>query len=53
MFSELKKTMIKEVKKGMMTMLYQQTNCKKETNGNSEVEKYSNGACVELTRVAQ
>lgn len=53
MFSELKKTMIKEVKKGMMTMLYQQTNYKNETNGNSEVEKYSNGACVELTGVAQ
>lgn len=53
MYWELKKTMVKEVKKGMMTMLYQQTNCKRETNGNSGVEKYSNGACVELTGMAQ
>lgn len=51
MFKELKKTIIKEVKKGMMmTMSHQvyntnKTNDKKkfkETNRNSEAEKYNN-----------
>lgn len=36
-FKEPKETMIKEVKEGMMTMLYQM-----QTNGNSGIEKFNN-----------
>ena len=61
MFSELKKTMIKEIKEGMMTMLHQIEDInkqieiiKKGPNGNSGVEKYSNKQLRKhLTRLAQ
>lgn len=48
-FTELKESVIKEVKKDIMTMLYQIENIKKreknyeeEQNGNYIIEKYNN-----------